>query len=160
MTIDQLGSIGEFSSAILLFVSLIYVGWQIRQNTHATRAEIYQLRSDQVQQMMLFQAGSQEMAEIMEKVEGDQGIDVAKIAMLAPVERRRYQSLQAARRNRIDNMLYQYQNGFLDEEYYTDQVRSRILTLVPIWEALGLSSSGRPSFLEEIDRIVAEAKRS
>jgi hypothetical protein len=159
MTIDQLGSIGEFSSAILLFVSLIYVGWQIRQNTHATRAEIYQLRSDQVQQLMLFQAGSQEMAEIMEKVEGDQGIDVAKIATLIPVERRRFQSLQAARRNRIDNMWYQYQNGFLDEEYYTDHVRSRILALVPIWEALGLSS-GRPSFLEEIDRIVAEAKRS
>ncbi len=37
MTIFELGALGEFVGATLLFISLIYVGLQIRQNTSATR---------------------------------------------------------------------------------------------------------------------------
>ncbi len=37
MTIFELGALGEFVGATLLFLSLIYVGLQIRQNTSATR---------------------------------------------------------------------------------------------------------------------------
>jgi len=37
MTIFELGALGEFGGATLLFLSLIYVGLQIRQNTSATR---------------------------------------------------------------------------------------------------------------------------
>ena len=33
MTIFELGAVGEFVGAILLFLSLIYVGVQIKQNT-------------------------------------------------------------------------------------------------------------------------------
>ena len=46
MTLDQLGNIGEFSSAILLFISLIYVGFQIRQNTNATTDISGEVRTD------------------------------------------------------------------------------------------------------------------
>ena len=37
MTIFELGALGEFVGAILLFTSLIYVGLQIKQNTSVTR---------------------------------------------------------------------------------------------------------------------------
>ncbi len=37
MTIFELGALGEFVGATLLFISLIYVGLQIKQNTSATR---------------------------------------------------------------------------------------------------------------------------
>ena len=37
MTIFELGALGEFVGAALLFISLIYVGLQIKQNTSATR---------------------------------------------------------------------------------------------------------------------------
>lgn len=37
MTIEQLGSIGEFVAAIAVLLSLIYVGFQIRQNTAELR---------------------------------------------------------------------------------------------------------------------------
>lgn len=39
MTIFELGALGEFLGAILLFGSLIFVGLQIRQNTIATKTE-------------------------------------------------------------------------------------------------------------------------
>ena len=38
MTIIELGALGEFVGAILLFCSLLFVGFQIRQNTNATKA--------------------------------------------------------------------------------------------------------------------------
>jgi hypothetical protein len=52
-------------------------------------------------------------------------------------------------------MFYQYQQGFLDEEYYRDSFRVRVRRLAPIWDALGLIG-GRRSFDEEIARILAE----
>jgi hypothetical protein len=51
-------------------------------------------------------------------------------------------------------MFYQYQQGYLDEEYYRDSFRVRVRRLAPIWQALGLSGSRR-SFEEELERILA-----
>ena len=39
MTIDQLGSIGEFVAAIAMLVTLAYIAFQIRQNTALARAQ-------------------------------------------------------------------------------------------------------------------------
>lgn len=152
MTIDQLGSIGEFSTAILLFVSLIYVGLQIKQNTNATRAQIYQSRTDSLERMAFFIAGSQEIAEIMVKVETGQ----ADLAELTPVELRRFTSIQFVNSVRLDNFFYQYEHGFLDDEFYEDRVTRIVTNLAPVWDKLGLNS-GRASFRREIDRILAGA---
>jgi hypothetical protein len=42
MTLQDMGAIGEFIGALLLFGSLIYVAVQIRQNTSSQRAQIRQ----------------------------------------------------------------------------------------------------------------------
>ena len=151
MTIDQLGSIGEFSTAILLFVSLIYVGLQIRQNTNATRVQIYQTRTDSLERMAFLIAGSREIAEIMVKVETK-----PDLAELTPVELRRFISIQFANSVRLDNFFYQYEHGFLDEESYEDRVTRVVTNLAPVWQKLGLRG-GRDSFRKEMDRILAEA---
>jgi hypothetical protein len=51
-------------------------------------------------------------------------------------------------------MYFQYQQGFLDEEYYLDAFRERVVRLAPTWKALGVTG-GRRSFLEEIERLLA-----
>lgn len=48
MSIQELGSIGEFIGALLLFVSLVYVGMQIRQNNKSQQAQIRQGFADLV----------------------------------------------------------------------------------------------------------------
>jgi hypothetical protein len=46
ITIDQLGSLGEFVGAIAVVASLIYVAVQIKQNTNATRISTMQAHVD------------------------------------------------------------------------------------------------------------------
>jgi hypothetical protein len=50
-------------------------------------------------------------------------------------------------------MFYQYQQGFIDPEYYANEFRVRVRRLAPVWQALGLLG-GRPSFRSEIESIM------
>ena len=40
-------------------------------------------------------------------------------------------------------MFLQYQQGFLDEEYYRDAFRPRVKRLAPTWEALNITGARR-----------------
>jgi hypothetical protein len=51
-------------------------------------------------------------------------------------------------------MHFQYQQGFLDEEYYQDEFVRRVQRLWPAWQALRLTG-GRRSFVDELRRIDA-----
>jgi hypothetical protein len=62
---------------------------------------------------------------------------------------------QIAQQTHWDNMHYQYQQGYLDTEYYEDAFKDRVVRLAPTWRALGLGS-GRGSFFAEIDRLSRE----
>ena len=42
MTLQDLGNIGEFVAAVAVFVSLLYLAIQIRQNTKSVRTSTYQ----------------------------------------------------------------------------------------------------------------------
>jgi hypothetical protein len=52
-------------------------------------------------------------------------------------------------------MHYQYQQGYLEREYYEDAFKERVVRLAPIWKALGLTG-GRRSFFAEIERLSRE----
>jgi hypothetical protein len=52
-------------------------------------------------------------------------------------------------------MHYQFQQGYLDREYYDDAFKDRVVRLAPTWKALGLTS-GRRSFFAEIERLARE----
>jgi hypothetical protein len=54
-------------------------------------------------------------------------------------------------------MYYQYQQGFLDPEYYEGEFKVRVRRLAPTWQALGLTG-GRPSFKDEIARVTADQR--
>ena len=160
MTIFELGALGEFAGAILLFASLVYVGLQIRQNTAATRAQIFQSRTDAFQNYAIYVSNTPEFYEIMRKLGAldNPGGDPNKISDLTDLERFRYFWVNLANRQRSDNMYYQYTNGFLDEEFYDSNGRFVIRSQAPMWKALGLGGGGRPSFNAEIERILSENK--
>ena len=46
MTVQDLGSIGELIGAVAVFISLLYLAMQIRQNTRAVRISTYQAIMD------------------------------------------------------------------------------------------------------------------
>ncbi len=155
MTITELGALGEFVGAFAVVATLAYLAIQVRQNTGMMRAQIYQARSDAGQRYQLFVAGSEEMSEILERISDDQRLDPAKLGTLTPVERRRLRFLQTAHQQRLGNVFFQYQNGLLDEDFWT-ALKPTIRSNAPVWEELG-GIPERSSFKKEVARILSEA---
>lgn len=160
MTIQDLGAIGELVGGAAVVVTLIYLALQVRQNTQAmdenrrlALAQTYQMRADALQDMLVRAADSRHIGPIIIKLtQAGYPEDVASLDMLTPEERGRFRLWQIAQETHWDNMLYQYQQGFLDAEYYQDSFRERVTRLAPIWRALNLTG-GRKSFLDEINRL-------
>lgn len=155
MTIFELGALGEFFGSILLFISLIYLAIQIRQNTKATQAEIYQHRGQGAAEFFLRQASDNEMSELISRViqEGMESLE-----QLTPQELRTFRLYQLASLARMDNNHYQYEQGFLDPEYYEEVLVPVIAMNALFWQRLELGI--RPAFQREIDRILEESPES
>jgi hypothetical protein len=161
MTIMELGAIGELVGAIAVVATLVYLAIQIRQNTHSMEegrrlalAQTYQMRADALQSMLVHAADSQHIGPLITKLT-QQGYpeDVSALDRLSPDERGRFRQWQIAQQTHWDNMFFQYQQGYLDEEYYQDSFRERVARLAPTWKALGITG-GRASFSQEIERLL------
>ncbi len=175
--IQMLGNLGEFVGAIAVVATLVYLAIQVRHSKEAMEAntksldegrklalaQTYQARSDNLQQMGMFLAGSQELSEIAEKIKPeDASVDEYRTAYqsLTPVEQRRWRTFQLAHVNRMDNLVFQYQQGLMTEEYYKTGIRGPLAFFATGWEALGLlERRGRPSFFAEIENAAAESEQ-
>lgn len=163
MTLQDWGSIGEVVGAVAVVVTLIYLAKQIRLNTHAmdegrklALAQTYQMRADALQAMLVQAADSDHIGPLIIKLtEHGYPEELAALDTLTDAERRRFRMWQIAQQTHWDNMHYQYQQGYLDREYYEDAFKDRVVRLAPIWRALGLTS-GRRSFFAEIERLSRE----
>jgi hypothetical protein len=162
MTLEELGALGELVGAIAVVVTLVYLAIQIRQNTQAMAesrrlalAQTYQMRADALQEMLVHAAESQHIGPIITKLTTlGYPEDVTSLDGLTPVERGRFRQWQIAQQTHWDNMFYQYQQGFLDNEYYRDSFQVRVRRLAPVWRALGVTGSRR-SFDQEIKRLLS-----
>jgi len=106
MTIFELGAIGEFTGAILLFLSLIYVGIQIGQNTRAIRNQAGQHLTDMQVRVNAMIAENSDLAEILQR--GIPGRDV-----LSADEELRFNTFWVA--------IYK-QNDYSYHQYMADQI--------------------------------------
>ena len=162
MTISELGAVGELIGAIGVVITLWYLAVQIRQNTHALEqgerlalAQTYQMRADALQNMLVHAADSQFIGPLITKLtQLGYPEDVTALDRLSTDERGRFRQWQIAQQTHWDNMFFQYQQGFLAEEYYRDSFRERVARLAPTWKALGITG-GRTSFNAEIERLLA-----
>ena len=160
MTLQDLGAIGSVIGALSVVITLIYLAKQIRLNTQALEdgrklalAQTYQMRSDALQAMLVHAADSEHIGPIIIKLtELGYPKDVAALEQLSSEERARFRLWQIAQQTHWDNMFFQYQHGYLDDESYEDSFKQRVRRLAPTWEALDLLSVRR-SFLEEIKRL-------
>ncbi len=164
MSIIELGAIGEFVGAIAVIATLIYLSMQIRQNTRAMEenrrlalAQTYQMRADALQEMLVTAASSDIGSVIVKLTTAGYPEDIAALDTLTKDERGRFRQWQIAQQTHWDNMHFQYQQGFLDQEYYDDAFIERVVRLAPTWRALNLTG-GRRSFFAEIERLEAARK--
>lgn len=160
MTLQDWGDLGQVIGALAVVVTLIYLAKQIGQNTHAmdearklALAQTYQVRSDALQEMLVHAADSEYIGPIIIKLtELGYPMDVSALDKLSEVERGRFRLWQIAQLTHWDNMYYQFEQGYLDIEYYEDVFTERVARLAPTWKALNITG-GRRSFFAEIERL-------
>lgn len=162
MNLQDWGAIGELLGAVAVVLTLIYLAKQIRihaatmeESRKLALAETYQRRSDALQDMLVHAADSEHLAPIIVKlIENGYPEDLASLDVLDSEERGRFRLWQIAQSTHWENMYFQYEQGFLDEEYYQDAFRERVRRLAPVWRVLNVISARR-SFVEEIERLEA-----
>ena len=165
MTIMEMGALGEVIGAIAVVATLAYLAVQIRQNTRSMEesrrlalAQTYQMRADALQEMLVRAADSEHIGPLITKLtQLGYPADVSALDDLSPEERGRFRQWQIAQQTHWDNLFYQYQQGYLEEEYYRDAFRERVARLAPTWRALGISP-GRQSFAAEVERLLAASR--
>ena len=160
MSLQDWGAIGSIIGALSVVVTLIYLSKQVRLNTQAmdegrklALAQTYQMRSTALQSMLVLAADSEYLAPVIMKLT-DLGYpeNVAALDELNHEERARFRLWQIAQQTHWDNLFFQHQHGYLDNESYEDSFKHRVRRLMPTWEALGLLAVRR-SFLDEITRL-------
>ena len=163
MTITELGALGELLGAVGVIITLAYLAVQVKQNTRSmdegkrlALAQTYQMRADALQSMLVQAASSTTIGPIIVKLTTlGYPTDVSSLQKISREELGVFKQWQIAQQAHWDNMFYQYQQGFIDPEYYENEFKLRVKRLAPVWKALGLLG-GRPSFVHEVERIVSQ----
>ncbi len=151
MTLQDLGSIGEFIAAIATLVTLVYLAVQIRQNTSSMRASMFQeaVRDFALASDVL--ASDADLARIWRT--GIRDFDA-----LEPDERHRFAAYALGLFRRTENVFFQTQHGALDPAFGESVIGSvRIMGswpgVVAWWARARVLFS--PSFREYVDRELA-----
>ncbi|MEM7430940.1 MAG: hypothetical protein AAF351_03255 [Pseudomonadota bacterium] len=141
-----------------VLIGLVLLIVELRQNQELTRAQIHQSRTDAWVANIFERADTEYVAPVLMKFhEAGYPDNLDALEALSPLELRRMHDVLFAFHGDYDNMHYQYEQGFLDEEYYQARIVRSIKNLAPYWRKRGIT--GRPSFEKEIDRILAEQPR-
>ena len=146
------------SANIGVVIGLILLLIELDQNSDLVRAQIHQARSDAHVGHRLNDVESEHWMPIMMKLrEHGYPWDITSIDALTPEELFRFSDYSAARHTDLDNLHYQYQQGYLDEEYYKYKVGCAIRRNAPYWDKLSVFRTNvRPTFAAEIKRIWEE----
>ena len=123
-----LGSIGEFVGGILVVVSLLYLGIQLRQNTRALRAETHQqwVQMNSAQNLLFPQ--NPEFATIYLK-------GCKNPEQLTQVERLQFDGLVLNVMNTLEALFFQAHQGAIDDEF----LRGREPTLEGLFVIRGVA---------------------
>ncbi len=160
MNADNVNKWLTLSANIGVVIGLILLLVELDQNSDLVRAQIHQARSDVHIANRLEHAESEFLLPAIVKFEAAGGFDdLSAIDQLTPIEAARVKEYFAAWHQDYDNLLFQYQQGYLDEEFYRYRVVPTIRFMAPWWEKLKLfeGEHRRPSFNAEIERILSDS---
>jgi len=157
-----LGNYGEFIGAIAVVVTLFYLSVQVRLSRQATEANSALLEeSRKLALANAYQARAEMLANQLIHLRDSPHIEQLDVANLdptdleAPAMKRRFAVHLRQFMNVCDNLHYQHEHGFLDENYYERQFTHMIRLAAPKWRMAGIEEP-RDSFSAEVDRLLGE----
>ena len=152
MTIEQLGNIGEFVAAIATVITLIYLAFQLRQNTRALRATAFQNVVSEMGKNVEPIMNNSELAEIFVK-------GASEPESLTTVER--VNAIYVSTFRRLESVYVQYTLGTMKQENKRGFEESMIpLLLLPYgkeWWNEAKTSFYEP-YVRHIDERIASGK--
>jgi len=130
---------------------IVFLGFEIQQNSEAINAQTYQSRAEAAQEWSSMVADSEHFAPLLAELgAGLFPRDPATLAELSPEDRIRLTAFHQWTRIQLDNQLYQYEHGFIDEGFFNSATKPALALFTPAWEELNLLRPIRPSFREAI----------
>jgi hypothetical protein len=141
----------ELLALVAVIGGLIAVVMELRQTQSALRAQAYQTRALDVIGAMRINSANPELDLLIKKVYSNE----LDFEAAVPEERSQISSHFYIKRTDLDNEHYQFQNGFLDPDFYRTTTEREIKAFAPFWRALGINEP-RQQFTEEVDRILAD----
>ena len=143
--------IAEIVALAAVVGGLIAIVVELRQTQSALRAQAYQSRAIDVINAMRTYSANPELEMLLNNVFTKE-LDVESAS---PKEQSRLRSHFYLRRTDLDNEHYQFQNGFLDPDFYHTTTEREIKAFAPYWRAFGIPEP-RQQFAVEVDRILAD----
>ncbi len=155
MNADNVNKWLRLSANIGVVFGLFLLLVELDQNSDLVRAQIHQARADAAVARFENRADTEHLAALLEKFQQFGGFDnFSSTDELTPEELIRLRAFLQGRYWDSDNLFYQYQQGYLDEEYYQFVASNAIRLFSPWWDKLGIFENlGRPSFDAEIRRL-------
>ena len=141
----------ELFALVAVIGGLIAVVMELRQTQSALRAQAYQTRALDVIGAMQINSANPKLDLLIKKVYSNE----LDFEAAVPEERSQISSHFYIKRTDLDNEHYQFQNGFLDPDFYQTTTEREIKAFAPFWRALGINEPRR-QFTEEVDRILAD----
>ena len=147
MNIQKWKDVAELIALVAVVGSLIALVIELRQTQDALQAQTYQDRAfDQIDQF-LDQAKNPQLTILFQEDFDREN--------LTPTEHIIAINMLHVTMIDADNEHYQYQRGFLDEEFYYGNTVRGIMRWGPVWREFGIQESRR-EFQVEVDRILSE----
>ena len=165
-----LGNYGEFIGALAVVATLGYLALQVRHskasidaNTKALEearklalAQTYQARAEVRIGQLQLEAESEHIASILDKLEAQNWVSNDEaFAELSSVEQRRLRLWLTAGQRQFDNYHYQYQQGFIDQEYWENVIYPGLRAAAWNWRHIP-HTGFRPSFRALVDQAQTE----
>ena len=126
------------NTGVLIGIILLLV--ELDQNRDLVQAQIHQGRSDTWVANRFARADSEFVAPIIEKIyAAGWPDDMSATDGLTPIELRRLHDVFSAFAGDYDNLYYQYEQGYLDEEFFRHRIEPSIRTMAPWWEKFEIS---------------------
>ena len=111
MTLNDLGSLGEFISGLAVVVTLVYLAIQIRHNTRAVRSSMHQEMVESTLRIAESVSDNADIARIVLKAE--EGYDD-----LTEEELLRFEAYAERVFSNFESVFYSYRNSMLEEDLW------------------------------------------
>ena len=143
----------ELVGILAIVASLAAVVYELRQTQEALTATTYQARAFDAIDEGIVTADSEFLLPILTATESGANLD--KVAALGDEDRGRLRNFLRARMADWDNEYYQYQHGYLDEDFFQTTTKPAIKSWAPRWRAVGIPEA-RASFAVFVDEVLGD----